>query len=826
VNLKDIYYFLGGIFLQLTLGFSTDWSISITGEDIYDIGSSHTIHLGVCEDCSDGWQFGEDQYDYPDPFSGEYTNIHFFHLDWYGTVDESGNTCCDDMAFSTDYRSVHPNSELVGWGIRGSTGGGLSASVPLALSWDTAAFDSLSSDYEVYLYIGDTGYNMRTYSSAITDQSEFYLDEEYRPNIWVYMGACASSGTTTHYLDEDNDGWGGDLEADFCLGYAPEGWVANNEDLDDTLHCISNLIDDCNVCDGYNLDKDCNGDCFGSAFLDDCNICSEGNSEHTANTDKDCWGDCFGSAIIDDCNICSEGNSNHTANSDQDCSGVCFGDAIIDDCNDCVNTDPNAGCFMDIVGNGPENVYAQILEDYIRITWEIPEAALNDLIVHYTVYYQDNSGDYLTLGNTANLSFTLSSFMEGIFCVSAFDQFDNESNRNCVEATADCTFSWELEPGPNLISIPCLPENNSIGNVASSLEGKITGVIAGGAAAQYIEGIGFIGALLEIDQESGYWFLIDPELDGPISYTLTGQPARDISYSFNSPGIKLISFQGEDNTPLSYALPDDVEPYIPNIIGEGNAATQINGNWYGSLTHWNIGRGYWITSNEALTFTWEEGFSRLNNNNSAEDNSYLIPEFFQYNQSTKQAFYFVEDIQLSNGESAQEGVLLSYIGNTLTGSRYWQGKMVEIPVMGDDYSLTTEGYAKKGQTPQFSFFNPPTGDIIQLTMEYTPKWQENGVFNLGLLSEVDLLPETINLTAYPNPFNPKTAIQYQIDIEGLASLSIINSRGQVISSLVNGFQSPGSYSIEWNASQYPSGLYFARLHTGNRVITQKLVLLK
>ena len=66
--------------------------------------------------------------------------------------------------------------------------------------------------------------------------------------------------------------------------------------------------------------------------------------------------------------------------------------------------------------------------------------------------------------------------MEGIFCVSASDQYENESNRICVDATADCTFNWILDPGPNLISIPCLPENNNISNVVSDLENKITGI--------------------------------------------------------------------------------------------------------------------------------------------------------------------------------------------------------------------------------------------------------------------------------------------------------------------------------------------------------------
>ena len=70
-----------------------EWGISITAADTYGIGADHTIQLGTCSDCSDGWQFGEDEVDYPDPFSGEYTNIHFFHLDWYGQQDQNGNIC-------------------------------------------------------------------------------------------------------------------------------------------------------------------------------------------------------------------------------------------------------------------------------------------------------------------------------------------------------------------------------------------------------------------------------------------------------------------------------------------------------------------------------------------------------------------------------------------------------------------------------------------------------------------------------------------------------------------------------------------------------------
>ena len=51
-----------------------------------------------------------------------------------------------------------------------------------------------------------------------------------------------------------------------------------------------------------------NGEC-GNAILDDCDMCSGGNTNHNFNGDKDCFGDCFGSAFIDGCNYCVEGNT-------------------------------------------------------------------------------------------------------------------------------------------------------------------------------------------------------------------------------------------------------------------------------------------------------------------------------------------------------------------------------------------------------------------------------------------------------------------------------------------------------------------------------------
>jgi len=90
-----------------------------------------------------------------------------------------------------------------------------------------------------------------------------------------------------------------------------------------------------------------------------------------------------------------------------------------------------------------------------------------------------------------------------------------------------------------------------------------------------------------------------------------------------------------------------------------------------------------------------------------------------------------------------------------------------------------------------------------------------------------LIPSQASLgTAYPNPFNPATNIGYMLASQGEVNLSIYNISGQLIQTLVNGYQDVGSYSLVWDASSQPSGMYFLRLHTTDEVHSKKLMLIK
>ncbi|MCU0344348.1 MAG: T9SS type A sorting domain-containing protein [Ignavibacteriaceae bacterium] len=79
---------------------------------------------------------------------------------------------------------------------------------------------------------------------------------------------------------------------------------------------------------------------------------------------------------------------------------------------------------------------------------------------------------------------------------------------------------------------------------------------------------------------------------------------------------------------------------------------------------------------------------------------------------------------------------------------------------------------------------------------------------------------------YPNPFNPVTTIDYSIKSTGLVTLKAYDMLGTEVASLVNEIKEAGNYSVTFNASNLPSGIYFCTLSAGNFIATKKLILLK
>jgi photosystem II stability/assembly factor-like uncharacterized protein len=79
---------------------------------------------------------------------------------------------------------------------------------------------------------------------------------------------------------------------------------------------------------------------------------------------------------------------------------------------------------------------------------------------------------------------------------------------------------------------------------------------------------------------------------------------------------------------------------------------------------------------------------------------------------------------------------------------------------------------------------------------------------------------------YPNPFNPSTAISFRLPAAGHVSLKIFSILGQEVATLLNEVCAAGTRTVQWNANDSPSGIYFYRLQAADYLETKKMILLR
>ena len=79
---------------------------------------------------------------------------------------------------------------------------------------------------------------------------------------------------------------------------------------------------------------------------------------------------------------------------------------------------------------------------------------------------------------------------------------------------------------------------------------------------------------------------------------------------------------------------------------------------------------------------------------------------------------------------------------------------------------------------------------------------------------------------YPNPFNPTTVIRFEIPVTSFVNLTVYNALGEKVATLINQQMESGIYLWNFNADNYPSGIYIYRLNAGDQVFTKKMMLLK
>jgi hypothetical protein len=181
-------------------------------------------------------------------------------------------------------------------------------------------------------------------------------------------------------------------------------------------------------------------------------------------------------------------------------------------------------------------------------------------------------------------------------------------------------------------------------------------------------------------------------------------------------------------------------------------------------------------------------------------------------------------------------VLSTYFYNDLVDVETYGYGTLKLP-WGDFECLRMVRYYSWFQFKEFFFI---TKDGVMVVVSEVESSEPDTGFVQGdfiVLSSYD--PSTIEIKSkytrleyrmdqnYPNPFNPETRINYEVPVSDHVQMSVFDIRGRLIATLVEEFKVKGNYSVGFNGSQLPSGIYFYRIKVGSRFMDiKKMVLLR
>jgi len=146
--------------------------------------------------------------------------------------------------------------------------------------------------------------------------------------------------------------------------------------------------------------------------------------------------------------------------------------------------------------------------------------------------------------------------------------------------------------------------------------------------------------------------------------------------------------------------------------------------------------------------------------------------------------------------------------------------------------LSTDG----GATFPFTVFDKQGSALAtapDLSSSFVPTASQWSTFTASVSSVTSVEPGITGTPAkyelfqnYPNPFNPVTKISYSIPIDGIITLKVFDILGKEVAILFNDRKVAGNYSVDFNATNFSSGVYFYKLEVNNYTDIKRMVLVK
>jgi hypothetical protein len=186
-------------------------------------------------------------------------------------------------------------------------------------------------------------------------------------------------------------------------------------------------------------------------------------------------------------------------------------------------------------------------------------------------------------------------------------------------------------------------------------------------------------------------------------------------------------------------------------------------------------------------------------------------------------------VVVANFAGADAAVSLSLAGSGDSPNVYFAGGAQDGKTyyMNDVYNDTSYAVNFSGGSLTFSTSLKPYGTGIYILTDSIVKMKYPSLTDVEGQKLSEVMPLTYSMEQnYPNPFNPNTAIRFAIPTTGLTTLSVFDLLGREVAKIVREQMAAGTYTMDWNAGNLPSGVYFITLRSGSFVQTKRAMLLR
>ena len=174
----------------------------------------------------------------------------------------------------------------------------------------------------------------------------------------------------------------------------------------------------------------------------------------------------------------------------------------------------------------------------------------------------------------------------------------------------------------------------------------------------------------------------------------------------------------------------------------------------------------------------------------------------------------------------ENDIIKAYYGNEIRGMA-----RADICPLNDKILFNLMVYSNNTYDSELDliYFNKKTGKeyLLRENINFEKDSINGNALNPITFTD-SAIPYKNELSApYPNPFNPLTTINFSlINDENNLIINVYDLRGRLVETLYSGFISSGYHSLNWNASDFSSGIYFINMITDKKSFTKKITLLK